>query len=81
MVKRAEGDAKRFLSVYESYKLSKDVTTQRLYLETMEEVLKNSQKIIIDNKAEGGPGVLPYLPLPEVKRLTPRPADAQGVKQ
>ena len=81
VVKRAEGDAKRFLSVYESYKLSKDVTTQRLYLETMEEVLKNSQKIIIDNKAEGGSGVVPYLPLPEVKRLTPRPADAQGVKQ
>ena len=79
VVKRAEGDAKRFLSVYESYKVSKDVTTQRLYLETMEEVLKNNQKIIIDSKS-GGQGVLPYLPLPEVKRLTPPVVDTTGVK-
>jgi membrane protease subunit HflK len=41
-VARAQGDAARFLSVYRAFKTSRDVTLQRLYLETMEEVLKNS---------------------------------------
>jgi membrane protease subunit HflK len=62
-VARAQGDAARFLSVYHAFKTSRDVTTQRLYLETMEEVLKNSHKVIIDKSAEGRSGVLPYLPL------------------
>ena len=66
VVARAEGDAKRFLSVEEAYRLDKDVTAQRLYLETMESVLKKINKIIIDKKAAGS-GVLPYLPLPELK--------------
>ena len=47
-------------------KQSEDVTLQRLYLETMEEILKNSKKIIIDKSAQGNTGVLPYLPLPEL---------------
>jgi modulator of FtsH protease HflK len=63
-VARAQGDAARFLSVYHAFKASQDVTTQRLYLETMEEVLKDSHKVIIDKSAQGGNGVLPYLPLP-----------------
>jgi modulator of FtsH protease HflK len=62
-VARAQGDAARFLSVYRAFKTSQDVTLQRLYLETIEEVLKNSNKVIIDKSAEGQ-GVLPYLPLP-----------------
>ena len=41
-VARAQGDAARFLSVYHAFRTSRDVTLQRLYLETMEEVLKNS---------------------------------------
>ncbi len=63
-VARAQGDAARFLSVYRAFKTSQDVTVQRLYLETIEEVLKNSNKVIIDKSAEGRGGVLPYLPLP-----------------
>ena len=63
---RAEGDAKRFISVEEAYRLDKDVTAQRLYLETMESVLKKINKIIIDKSAAGS-GVVPYLPLPELK--------------
>ncbi|MBV8735895.1 MAG: FtsH protease activity modulator HflK [Alphaproteobacteria bacterium] len=63
-VARAQGDAARFLSVYNAFKATQDVTTQRLYLETMEEILKNSNKVIIDKSAQGGNGVLPYLPLP-----------------
>jgi membrane protease subunit HflK len=63
-VARAQGDGARFLSVYRAFKTSQDVTLQRLYLETIEEVLKNSNKVIIDKSAEGRSGVLPYLPLP-----------------
>jgi modulator of FtsH protease HflK len=64
IIARAQGDADRFTSVYRAFKAAQDVTLERLYLETMEEVLKNSNKVIIDRSAEGGAGVLPYLPLP-----------------
>ena len=64
IIARAQGDANRFTSVYQAFKAAQDVTLQRLYLETMEEVLKNSNKIIIDKTAQGSSGVLPYLPLP-----------------
>ena len=66
VVARAEGDANRFLAVYNEFVVAKDVTTKRLYLETMEEVLRGMNKIVIDQK--GGQGVLPYLPLPELKK-------------
>src|SRR5262249_52433455 len=64
IIARSQGDADRFLSVYRAFKVAQDVTVQRLYLETMEEILKSSTKVIIDKSAEGGSGVLPYLPLP-----------------
>jgi membrane protease subunit HflK len=64
IIARAQGDADRFVSVYRAFKAAQDVTVQRLYLETMEEVFKNSNKVIIDKSAESGNGVLPYLPLP-----------------
>jgi membrane protease subunit HflK len=50
--------------VYHAFTAAQDVTLQRLYLETMEEILKNSNKVIIDKSAQGESGVLPYLPLP-----------------
>ncbi len=59
----AQGDAARFNAVYEQYKLAPEVTRKRLYLETMEEVLGGTNKVIVDGK-----GVVPYLPLPQ---LTP----------
>lgn len=65
VTKEAEGEAKRFLSVYETYKTAKDVTTQRLYLEAMEEIMKNSNKVIMD---QNGSGVVPYLALPELNK-------------
>lgn len=63
VVLQAQGDAARFLSVYKSYKAAEDVTTRRLYIETVESVLKNANKIILDKTATAS-GVLPYLPLP-----------------
>ncbi len=69
VVAEAEGEAQRFISVYEEYAKAKDVTRKRLFLETMENVLSKSNKVIIE---KGGPGVVPYLPLPEVQKRTNR---------
>ena len=67
-VKDAEGEAKRFISVYDSYKVAKDVTVKRIYIETLQEVLRGTNKVIIDSQSSGGPGVVPYLPLPELRK-------------
>ena len=67
VVADAQGDAQRFLAVYESYAKAPDVTTRRLYIETMEQVLRDMNKVVID-KAAGSTGVVPYLPLPELER-------------
>ena len=64
VVARAEGEASRFISIYTEYALAKEVTQERMYLETMEKVLANIDKIIIEKNA--GSGVVPYLPLPEL---------------
>jgi modulator of FtsH protease HflK len=65
VVDLAQGDTKRFLALYNSYKLAEDVTARRLYIETMEEVLKGATKVVIDPAAKG---LVPYLPLPELKK-------------
>ena len=67
VVARSEGDAERFLAVLEAYNTGRDVTVRRIYLETMEGILKGMNKIIIDGKGAGNQGVLPYLPLPELR--------------
>jgi len=76
IVARASGDAQRFSQVYEQYVKAKDITTERLYLDTMEEVLRNVNKVLVDKNASGSGGVLPYLPLPELNSKQP-----QGVTQ
>ncbi|EME69077.1 membrane protease subunit stomatin/prohibitin-like protein [Paramagnetospirillum caucaseum] len=65
VVNLAQGDAKRFLALYGSYKLAEDITARRLYIETMEDVLKGATKVVIDPSAKG---LVPYLPLPELKK-------------
>ncbi len=69
-IQKATGDAERFNSIYSSYEQSREVTARRLYLETMEEVLRNSAKVIIDENGAGagGSGVVPYLPLDRLRR-------------
>ncbi len=69
----ASGDASRFLQVYEQYKKAPDVTRQRIFIETMEKVLGDTDKVIIDDKA--GPGVLPFLPLSEFTVKKPSPPE------
>ena len=80
IVARAQGDADRFTAVYKAYKASEDVTALRLYIETIEEVLKNSNKIVIDKSVGGQNGVLPYLPLPSLPGVAP-PAGAAAPAQ
>ncbi|MFN3502836.1 MAG: protease modulator HflK, partial [Allorhizobium sp.] len=64
VVQEAEGEAQRFISIYDEYVKAPDVTRQRIYLETMENVLRNSNKVIIGEQQ----GVVPYLPLNELMR-------------
>ncbi len=66
VVARAEGEASRFIAIYTEYAKAKEVTQERMYLETMEKVLADIDKVIIDKNA--GAGVVPYLPLPELKK-------------
>ena len=66
VVAKAEGEASRFLAIYNEYAKAKQVTQERMFLETMETVLGDINKIIIDKNS--GSGVVPYLPLPELKK-------------
>jgi modulator of FtsH protease HflK len=69
-VAEAKGETSRFLQIYEQYKKAPAVTRERMYLETMERILSDTNKTIIDT-GRGGPGVVPYLPLTEL----PTPAN------
>mgnify|MGYP001174760396 FL=1 len=66
VVAKAEGEASRFVSIYNEYANAKEVTQERMYLETMEKVLADIDKVIIDKNS--GSGVVPYLPLPELTK-------------
>ena len=67
VVNEASGEASRFLSIYEEYIKSKDVTRKRLYLDTMERMLGKVNKVILDKGVGGDQGVVPYLPLNQLK--------------
>ncbi|MEM9331608.1 MAG: FtsH protease activity modulator HflK [Pseudomonadota bacterium] len=64
VVEEAKGEAQRFISVYDEYAKAPEVTRKRLFLETMEKVLADSNKVIVEQG--NGQGVVPYLPLPEI---------------
>ena len=68
VVNQAEGEASRFSAVLAEYEKAPDVTRQRLYLEMMEDVLGNLDKIILEEGGSNGQGVVPYLPLNDLRR-------------
>jgi membrane protease subunit HflK len=76
-VAEATGQTARFNKIYEEYKKAPEVTRQRLYLETMERLFGGTDKVILDSSTQGS-GVVPYLPLPELRKAapvqTPQPA-------
>jgi membrane protease subunit HflK len=67
VINEATGQASRFESIYQEYVKSKDVTRKRLYLDTMEKMLGKVDKVILDNNANGEQGVVPYLPLNQLR--------------
>ncbi|SEQ00487.1 protease FtsH subunit HflK [Devosia sp. YR412] len=73
VVQEATGESERFNAIYAEYVNSPEVTRKRLFLETMEEVLSSSEKVLIEGGAEGQ-GVIPYLPLPELRPGANTPA-------
>ena len=68
VVNEAEGEASRFSAVLTEYEKAPEVTRKRLYLETMEGVLGGVDIIMLDEGQGGGQGVIPYLPLNELRR-------------
>ena len=79
-VNTAQGEAARFNSIYEEYVKAPEVTRRRMYLETMENVLGGVDKVILGDGVEGqGSGVVPYLPLDQLRRSDP--GQGQGQRQ
>jgi membrane protease subunit HflK len=66
-INEAEGEASRFIAVFNEYAKAPEVTRKRLYLETIEKVYSNVNKVIIDENSTGQ-GVVPYLPLNELTK-------------
>jgi membrane protease subunit HflK len=77
-VNSATGEASRFSAVLEEYLKAPDVTRKRLYLETMESVLGDVQMFVVDTPSGGQSGVVPFLPLNELRRPAPAPAAPAG---
>jgi len=71
VVANAEGEASRFQQVLTEYQKAPVVTRERMYLETMQQVLENTTKIIVDQKAGGS---LLYLPLDKLIQSTAQSA-------
>ena len=81
VVQEAEGEAQRFSSILTEFEQAPDVTRKRLFLETMEGVMRGSNKVIMERGANGEQGVLPYLPLNELQRQAPGAAPTQGASR
>ncbi|MBI1274782.1 FtsH protease activity modulator HflK [bacterium] len=75
VIAQSEGEAARFASVYKEYAMAKDVTRKRMYLETMEEIMRGMHKVVIDDKVQGA---VPFLPLNELGR---KPAETSSDAQ
>jgi membrane protease subunit HflK len=68
-VARASGEAQRFESVLAAYNQAQDITLRRLYLETMEDILRRNPKLVVDDRLQG---MLPLLQLNPTDRAPPR---------
>jgi modulator of FtsH protease HflK len=71
VVNLARGEADAFLPLLRSYEEAKDVTAWRLYLDSVDEVLKKASKVIVDTSGKGVSSVMPYLPVTEFRTLPP----------
>jgi membrane protease subunit HflK len=71
VINLAQGDARSFQLIYASYSENRDVTAWRLYLESVDEMLKKATRVIIDTSGKGITGIVPYMPLAEKDRQEP----------
>ena len=69
-IARARGEAARFISVLTAYQTAQDITVRRIYLQTMEEVLRRNPMILVDDRLQG---IVPFLPLGDGTAM-PRPS-------
>lgn len=72
VVTNAEGEAARFIAVYNQYLKSKQVTKKRIYLETMEKIYRDSDKVLIDKNAARS-SVTSYFPLNDLNANKAKP--------
>jgi membrane protease subunit HflK len=82
-IAQATGQTQRFLSVLAAYQQAKNVTLQRMYLETMQDILAHSPALVVDDKLKS---LVPFLqlnlPAPAPARpATPAPPPAQGAQR
>jgi len=75
VIAEAKGEADRFEKVLGQYQKAPAVTRKRIFIETMQDVLSNTDKIIIDQKSGG---VVPYLPLSELQKRLPTTPPTQN---
>ena len=77
VVNQAKGAAARFLSLQAAYSDAREITSRRLYLDTMEDVLKSANKIFVDPTGKAVPSIVPFVPLtgaPALVAPAPPPA-------
>ena len=67
VISNAEGEAGRFLAVYKQYSVAKQVTKKRMYLETMEKIYRDMDKIMLDKNTSQS-AVVPYFPLNDLNK-------------
>ncbi len=68
VINEAQGEAQRFVEVYDAYKAAPVITRQRMYLETMQDILGSTEKVIL---GEGAGGAIQYLPLDQLRKGAP----------
>lgn len=78
VVNIAAGDAKSFLSVYKSYEKAKEVTAWRLYLDSIDAMLRKTSKVVIQSSGDSMSKVLPFMPLSDQKGQSATPLPGAG---
>lgn len=70
VIANSEGEASRFAQIFDEYRKAPQVTRQRMYLDTMQTVMNNTSKVVVDQK--GGNSLL-YLPLDKLQQIVSQP--------
>jgi membrane protease subunit HflK len=74
-VNLAQGEAQNYTAIYQSYAQARDVTAWRLYLESVDAMLRKSSRVILDSSGKGAAPLAPFMPLSEIR---PPPAPREG---